>query len=245
MPGRGNDPSTVGRSPRTSTSDGSSIYGRSGFDNLSPIDRVLDRLHKVRRTPSGWSALCPAHDDREPSLSISEGDDGRALLHCHAGCAVDETARAMGIDVRDLFPRPYREVRRSLPPTGRRRRASRALVTLLATGDSGLALTWELAKLVAPKSPERTRHELADLADVFAGSADCVVCDRGDAHGDDRCPYDVGGGALVVAHGLASCLRGRSIFRYCTAKSVNDPDAVRRAVKRSIEELETVSAVPR
>jgi hypothetical protein len=31
--------------------------------------------------------MCPAHDDRAPSLSISEGDDGRTLLKCHAGCS--------------------------------------------------------------------------------------------------------------------------------------------------------------
>jgi hypothetical protein len=34
----------------------------------------------------GWMARCPAHDDREPSLSIREADDGKVLVHCHAGC---------------------------------------------------------------------------------------------------------------------------------------------------------------
>lgn len=38
------------------------------------------------RAPN-WSARCPAHDDRNPSLSISIGDDGRTLLYCHAGCS--------------------------------------------------------------------------------------------------------------------------------------------------------------
>ena len=31
-------------------------------------------------------ARCPAHDDREPSLSISAGKDGKVLVRCHAGC---------------------------------------------------------------------------------------------------------------------------------------------------------------
>jgi hypothetical protein len=39
-----------------------------------------------RRTGVGWMAPCPAHDDREPSLSIRHGDDGKVLVRCHAGC---------------------------------------------------------------------------------------------------------------------------------------------------------------
>jgi putative DNA primase/helicase len=39
-----------------------------------------------RRTGSAWMARCPAHDDREPSLAISETRDGKVLVCCHAGC---------------------------------------------------------------------------------------------------------------------------------------------------------------
>ena len=45
----------------------------------------------------------PAHDDRNASLSISEGTDGTVLLKCHAGCETDEVCRALGIKLRDLF----------------------------------------------------------------------------------------------------------------------------------------------
>jgi len=41
-------------------------------------------------------ALCPAHDDREPSLSVSEADDRRVLLHCHAGFECFEENKAAG-----------------------------------------------------------------------------------------------------------------------------------------------------
>jgi len=34
----------------------------------------------------GWMMRCPAHDDRTPSLSICDADDGKVLVHCHAGC---------------------------------------------------------------------------------------------------------------------------------------------------------------
>jgi hypothetical protein len=39
-----------------------------------------------RRAGDGWMARCPAHDDREPSLSIRQGEDGKVLVRCDAGC---------------------------------------------------------------------------------------------------------------------------------------------------------------
>lgn len=35
----------------------------------------------------GASVCCPAHEDRDPSLSVSETRDGRPLVFCHAGCS--------------------------------------------------------------------------------------------------------------------------------------------------------------
>jgi len=46
------------------------------------LDLVLERLGDYERRDGYYMALCPAHDDREPSLSIAEGDDGRVLLNC-------------------------------------------------------------------------------------------------------------------------------------------------------------------
>ena len=42
-----------------------------------------------QRRGDGWMAHCPAHEDKQPSLSIAERDEGRILLHCHAGCTFD------------------------------------------------------------------------------------------------------------------------------------------------------------
>ena len=69
------------------------------------IDNVLNRLNGVRKTAGGWEACCPAHEDARPSLSISVGDDGRVLLHCHAGCAFDDICRGMDLSSVDLFPK--------------------------------------------------------------------------------------------------------------------------------------------
>lgn len=62
------------------------------------VDDVLSRLEGVRRSGSGWVALCPCHEDREPSLSIGEGDDGRLLLKCFAGCSWDALRGALDLD---------------------------------------------------------------------------------------------------------------------------------------------------
>ena len=67
--------------------------------------KLLDRLERVRRTgPSRWLAGCPAHQDRSPSLSIHELDDGRVLIHCFAGCGAIEVLDSLGLDWSALFP---------------------------------------------------------------------------------------------------------------------------------------------
>lgn len=68
-------------------------------------DLLLDRLERVRRTGAGWTARCPAHEDRTASLSIGIGDDGRVLAHCFAGCSIHDVLGAVGLTVGDLFPR--------------------------------------------------------------------------------------------------------------------------------------------
>jgi hypothetical protein len=40
----------------------------------------------LRPTNNGFLTLCPAHSDSKPSLSISEGNNRRVLLHCFAQC---------------------------------------------------------------------------------------------------------------------------------------------------------------
>ena len=39
-----------------------------------------------RKVGGGWMARCPAHEDRNPSLSIHDANDGKVLVRCHAGC---------------------------------------------------------------------------------------------------------------------------------------------------------------
>jgi hypothetical protein len=71
------------------------------------VQRVLDRLPGAKRQGDGFIARCPAHDDHTPSLAITEGRDGRAVLHCHAGCTkkgAHKVVSALGLTMADLFP---------------------------------------------------------------------------------------------------------------------------------------------
>ena len=68
-------------------------------------DKLLSHLTRVKRTaPGKWSACCPAHEDRSPSLAVRELDDGRVLVHCFGGCSVESVLGAIGLDMTDLFP---------------------------------------------------------------------------------------------------------------------------------------------
>ena len=71
---------------------------------MTPVKRVLAKLPSAKKSGKGWLACCPAHDDRNPSLSVSEGDDGTALLKCHTGCTMAAILAAVDLTPRDLFP---------------------------------------------------------------------------------------------------------------------------------------------
>ncbi|MBN1461018.1 MAG: AAA family ATPase, partial [Armatimonadetes bacterium] len=75
-----------------------------------PLDTILNALRQRgseprETTPGTWKATCPCHGDDAPSLSITLGDDGRVLLHCHAGCPPEKIVQAIGLTMADLFPK--------------------------------------------------------------------------------------------------------------------------------------------
>lgn len=67
------------------------------------INNFLELLNGVKKIANGYMALCPAHEDKEQSLSISMGDDDRILLKCFAGCDVESIVQTLGLEMKDLF----------------------------------------------------------------------------------------------------------------------------------------------
>ena len=69
-------------------------------------DRVLAALEGrglIVPSYTGVNALCPAHEDARPSLSLGRGDDDRALLYCFAGCETIDVLKALGLGWQDIF----------------------------------------------------------------------------------------------------------------------------------------------
>lgn len=73
----------------------------------TPLWRVLGLVHKVKQTKNGWEASCPGPNhkrgDRDPSLSVSMGLDGRVLLRCFGGCSTEDILAAIDLEWSDLF----------------------------------------------------------------------------------------------------------------------------------------------
>jgi hypothetical protein len=81
---------------------------------------ALDGLQRARQVrPGSWVGRCPSHEDRDPSLSWTVTEDGKVLLHCHAGCPPEAIVSALGLEMADLF-------------TGRRTNGRAALTTIRA-----------------------------------------------------------------------------------------------------------------
>jgi transposase-like protein len=77
---------------------------------VKPVELILERAEGVRRVGSGWMVSCPipGHGrglgDRNPSVSVTEGDDSRAVLvNCQAGCQTEDIVAEWGLNMSDLF----------------------------------------------------------------------------------------------------------------------------------------------
>lgn len=74
-----------------------------------PLEKILERAENVRQDAGGYLVSCPNPDhgqsrgDREPSVSVSEGNDGRVLVHCFAGCEKKSVVAGWGLAMSDLF----------------------------------------------------------------------------------------------------------------------------------------------
>lgn len=71
------------------------------------LNALTDNGFAPRRSNGGFSARCPAHDDNNPSLSVSDGDKGGVVITCFAGCELDDILGALHL-TRDAV-RPPRD----------------------------------------------------------------------------------------------------------------------------------------
>lgn len=71
------------------------------------LERILERLEKVRKFGKGYRACCPVHNDKDPDMQLTEVD-GKVLIHCHAcGANGQQVVEAIGLPMKVLFSGEY------------------------------------------------------------------------------------------------------------------------------------------
>ncbi|MBQ6519716.1 MAG: hypothetical protein IJI14_13420 [Anaerolineaceae bacterium] len=68
-------------------------------------DEVLRHFEVKRKNGDSAQCICPAHHDKEASLTISRDKD-RTLVHCHAGCRTEDILHSVDLKMQDLFENP-------------------------------------------------------------------------------------------------------------------------------------------
>lgn len=97
---------------------GVGVASKQHCANSTPrgIDALLSRLDRVTRTGlNTWLASCPTREDKHPSMTIKELDDGRILLHDFGGDSPAEILDAIGLTFDALFPEPIHTATRGKP----------------------------------------------------------------------------------------------------------------------------------
>jgi hypothetical protein len=121
------------------------------------IELLLSRLTKVKGRNGSWTACCPAHEDRSPSLAIRE-EGGKVVMHCFAGCDVRSIVESVGMDLTDLFP--PNEIRQK--PAPKVRLFASDLLKVLQFEASIVAIcARDMAKGKSLPEPDRQRLQLA------------------------------------------------------------------------------------
>lgn len=69
-------------------------------------EEILSHFKVKTSRRDSAQCICPAHDDREASLTITRGENRNTLLCCHAGCETEKILGAVGLSMRDLFECP-------------------------------------------------------------------------------------------------------------------------------------------
>ncbi len=126
------------------------------------LEKVLARLKGVRASRRGWTACCPAHGDRVPSLSIGLGEHGQVLLKCFAGCAVACIVQAMGLTMMDLFPDAASAADGRKVPSGMSQRKTLSLLDLAREKQLPWQFLCRLGVVEHPSGGLKIPYHLAD-----------------------------------------------------------------------------------
>jgi hypothetical protein len=146
--------------------DGKTSISKDGQTMHVGIDALLARLDRVQATAHGWRADCPTGHKTHGTLSIAQGDDGRVLLHCFAGCAASDVLGGLGLTLADIQPARIRDE----SPEGRRAARERFRLASVSAAAGVLAREADLVLIAAADTAQGIPLTDAD----FARLAECV-----------------------------------------------------------------------
>ena len=127
------------------------------------LESLLSKLDKVERLPQGnhqarYRACCPAHGDKNPSLSITLSNSDTILLKCWAGCSAHEVVNAVGMEMTDLFP----EQTKHYSPQERRPFSADQAAKVVAVD----AMTVAIAASKVRNKEDLAQKDIDDLLDI-------------------------------------------------------------------------------
>ena len=172
------------------------------------LSTLLERLDGVRASGRGYTARCPAHDDHENSLSINVGEDGRVLLHCFAGCSVEQVLQPLGVTTRDLFPdssappRPTKSSRITVNDLARDKKLPADFLRSLGLEDRPDGVLIPYFEVDGSKA---SRHRLRTATAAKAGSLWLFGKGKPAPYGLDRLDTARQAGYLVLVEGESDC----------------------------------------
>ena len=124
-------------------------------------DSVLRKLSNIEDCGEYLKATCPAHDDRQASLSLAIGRTGHLVVKCHAGCSFREVLDAGGIEMKETF---------ADSPSKSPKKRSGGIDTVYTYRDESGKTVYEVVKF-QPKSfrPRRPPRETDDPSSIKNG----------------------------------------------------------------------------
>lgn len=150
------------------------------------VNNIISKLDVRTTKADRWEARCPAHDDRNASLSVTLKGE-KVLMHCHAGCTTHAVLAAIGLRMKDLFP---------TDSSGRSSRGGKLVATYDYVSEAGELLYQKLR--FQPKDFRQRRpdgkggwiHALGDVRRVLYRlpevlAADTVVVVEGEKDADN------------------------------------------------------------
>ncbi|MDQ3218237.1 MAG: hypothetical protein M3Q18_10385 [Actinomycetota bacterium] len=176
---------------------------------LGPVSELLVR-HGLWVRGSSTHCPSPEHEDRHPSASIYKNDE---RVHCHVcdwdGDVID-VAEALGEHVELRGNGGVYSVPRPKPKPSEPDEVMRDLKTVLESRRAW-PFEWLVASHLALLSTSLMRQDVLANWDYLT--------ERGD---------------LQLILETTSMIRDVAISRYCSAKNVEDPEAIKRAVARML-----------